>query len=153
MEAHYAAAKAGLVGLANVIAIEGAQHGILANTVLPFGFSRMVTETVGDPKALEETGFLKIIQPELVVPIVAFLASRACEFTHQNYSACAGRFARVFVGLGEGWLAEADSNPTADDVAAHLAEVSATEPFTVPGSIFEEVFAVCERLGVNVFGQ
>ncbi|HTZ13964.1 MAG TPA: SDR family NAD(P)-dependent oxidoreductase [Mycobacterium sp.] len=153
MEAHYAAAKAGLVGLANVIAIEGAQHGILANTVLPFGFSRMVTETVGDPKALEETGFLKIIQPELVVPIVAFLASRACEFTHQNYSACAGRFARVFVGLGEGWLAEADSNPSADDVAAHLAEVSATEPFTVPGSIFEEVFAVCERLGVNVFGQ
>jgi NAD(P)-dependent dehydrogenase (short-subunit alcohol dehydrogenase family) len=153
MEAHYAAAKAGLVGLANVIAIEGAQHGILANTVLPFGFSRMVTETVGDPKALEETGFLKIIQPELVVPIVAFLASRACEFTHQNYSACAGRFARVFVGLGEGWLAEPGSNPTADDVAAHLSEVSATEPFTVPGSIFEEVFAVCERLGVNAFGQ
>ncbi len=153
LEAHYAAAKAGLVGLANVIAIEGAQHGILANTVLPFGFSRMVTETVGDPKALEETGFLKVIQPELVVPIVAFLASRACEFTHQNYSACAGRFARVFVGLGEGWLAEPDSNPTADDVAAHLPEVSATEPFTVPGSIFEEVFAVCERLGVNVFGQ
>jgi len=153
MEAHYAAAKAGLVGLANVIAIEGAQHGILANTVLPFGFSRMVTETVGDPKALEETGFLKIIQPELVVPIVAFLASRACEFTHQNYSACAGRFARVFVGLGEGWLAEPGSNPTADDVAAHLSEVSATEPFTVPGSIFEEVFAVCDRLGMDVFSQ
>ena len=133
MEAHYAAAKAGLVGLANVIAIEGAEHGILANTVLPFGFSRMVTETVGDPKALEETGFLKMIQPELVVPIVAFLASRACEFTHQNYSACAGRFSRVFVGLGEGWLAEPGSNPTADDVATHLSEVSATEPFTVPG--------------------
>ena len=153
LEAHYAAAKAGLVGLANVIAIEGAQHGILANTVLPFGFSRMVTETVGDPKALEETGFLKVIQPELVVPIVAFLASRACEFTHHNYSACAGRFSRVFVGLGEGWLAEPGSNPTADDVAAHLSEVSATEPFTVPGSIFEEIVAVCERLDVNVFSQ
>ncbi len=153
LEAHYAAAKAGLVGLTNVIAIEGAQHGILANTVLPFGFSRMVTETVGDPKALEETGFLKLIQPELVVPIVVFLASRACEFSHRNYSACAGRFSRVFVGLGEGWLAEPGSNPTADDVAAHLAEVSATEPFTVPGSIFEEVFSVCERLGVDVFSQ
>ncbi len=153
LEAHYAAAKAGLVGLANVIAIEGAQHGILANTVLPFGFSRMVTETVGDPQALEDTGFLKIISPELVVPIVTFLASRTCEFTHHNYSACAGRFARVFVGLGQGWLAEPDSIPTADDVAAHLAEVSATEPFTVPDSIFEEVFAVCERLGVNVFSQ
>jgi NAD(P)-dependent dehydrogenase (short-subunit alcohol dehydrogenase family) len=147
LEAHYAAAKAGLVGLTNVIAIEGAEHGIRANAVLPFGFSRMVTETVGDPKALEETGFLKVIQPELVVPIVVFLASRACEFTHHNYSACAGRFARVFVGLGEGWLA--DGEPTADDIAAHLSEVSATEPFTVPSSIFEEVFAVCERVGIT----
>lgn len=151
LEAHYAAAKAGLVGLANVIAIEGQQHGILANTVLPFGFSRMVTETVGDPKALEETGFLKVIQPELVVPIVVYLASRSCEFTHHNYSACAGRFARVFVGLGEGWLAEPDSNPAADDIATHLSEVTATEPFTVPGSIFEEVFGVCDRLGMNAF--
>lgn len=150
LEAHYAAAKAGLVGLSNVIAIEGAEHGILSNTVLPFGFSRMVTETVGDPKALEEIGFLEIIKPELVVPMVAFLASRACELSHQNFSACAGRFARVFVGLGQGWLGATEGEPTADDIAAHLAEVSSTEPFTVPGSIFEEVFGVCARLGVNV---
>ena len=149
MEAHYAAAKAGLVGLSNVISIEGAAHGIKSNTVLPFGFSRMVTETVGDPKALEDTGFLKVIQPELVVPMVVFLASRDCELTHHNYSACGGRFARVFVGLAEGWLAEPNSRPTADDVATHLSEVSAIEPFTVPGSIFDEVFAVCERLGVT----
>jgi NAD(P)-dependent dehydrogenase (short-subunit alcohol dehydrogenase family) len=149
LEAHYAAAKAGLVGLTNVIAIEGAEHGIRANTVLPFGFSRMVTETVGDPKALEETGFLKVIKPELVVPIVVFLASRACEFSHHNYSACAGRFARVFVGLGDGWLAQPDSDPTADDILAHLTEISATEPYSVPGSIFDEVFGVCERLGIT----
>jgi NAD(P)-dependent dehydrogenase (short-subunit alcohol dehydrogenase family) len=149
LEAHYAAAKAGLVGLANVIAIEGAEHGIRANTVLPFGFSRMVSETVRDPKALEETGFLKVIRPELVVPIVVFLASRACEVSHRNYSACAGRFARVFVGLGNGWLEEADNSPTADDIASHLPEISATEPFSVPDSIFEEVFDVCARLGIT----
>lgn len=151
MEAHYAAAKAGLVGLSNVIAIEGAAHGILSNTVLPFGFSRMVTETVGDPKALEETGFLKLIAPELVVPLAVFLASRTCELTHHNYSACAGRYARVFVGLGDGWLAGADMAPTAEDIVANLDKVSATEPFVVPGSIFEEVFGVCDRLGVKVF--
>jgi NAD(P)-dependent dehydrogenase (short-subunit alcohol dehydrogenase family) len=149
LEAHYAAAKAGLLGLANVIAIEGAQHGILANTVLPFGYTRMVTDTVPDPEYLEQSGFLNAIQPELVVPIVVFLASRACELSHHNYSACAGRFARVFVGLGEGWLAQPGSNPTADDIAAHLNAVSATEPFTVPMSIFDEVFGICERLGIT----
>jgi len=149
LEAHYAAAKAGLVGLTNVIAIEGAPHGILANTVLPFGTSRMVAETVNDPKYLEESGFLNAIQPELVVPLVVFLASRACEFSHHNYSACAGRFARVFVGLGEGWLAEPGSEPSAEDIAAHLEDVSATEPFTVPMSIVDEVLEMCERLGVT----
>ncbi|MUL83390.1 MULTISPECIES: SDR family NAD(P)-dependent oxidoreductase [unclassified Mycolicibacterium] len=147
LEAHYAAAKAGLVGLSNVIALEGAPHGILANTVLPFGISRMVTETLGDPKVLEENGFFKAIRPELVAPLVVYLASRGCEFSHQNFSACAGRFARVFVGLGEGWLAPPDSNPTAEDIAAHLAEVAATESFTIPGSIYDEVFGVTERLG------
>ena len=54
----------------------------------------MVTETVGGGDELREaSGFLRSIAPELVVPIVVFLASRACAFTHHNYSACAGRFA------------------------------------------------------------
>lgn len=148
LEAHYAAAKAGLVGLSNVIAIEGAPLGIRSNTVLPFGFSRMVTDTVGDPKAIEEAGFVRAIRPELVVPIVVYLASRDCDVTHRNYSACAGRFARVFVGLGQGWLPEPGADPAAEDIAAHLGQVSATDPFTVPDSIFEEVFGVCDRLGI-----
>ena len=83
--AHYAAAKAGIIGLANVIAIDGAPHGILANTVLPFGYSRMVTETVGDRDELgDAVPFLRAIEPELVVPMVTYLASPACTFTHQN---------------------------------------------------------------------
>jgi|SRR5262249_42837097 len=150
LAAHYAAAKAGIVGLTNVIAIEGAPHGILANSVLPFGHSRMVTETVDDPEQhAVASAFLRAIDPGLVVPIVVFLASRACEFTHHNYSACAGRFARVFIGLAEGWLAEPGSAPTADDVAAHVSEISATAPFSVPGSIFDEVAEIWGRLGLS----
>ncbi|OBG89129.1 short-chain dehydrogenase [Mycobacterium sp. E802] len=149
LEAHYAAAKAGLVGLTNVIALEGAPHGILANTVLPFAVSRMVTETLGDPKVLEDNGFFRSIRPELVAPLVVYLASRDCRSSHQNFSACAGRFARVFIGLGRGWMAPPDSDLSAEDIARHLSEVSATEPFTIPGSIYDEVFDVTERLGVT----
>jgi NAD(P)-dependent dehydrogenase (short-subunit alcohol dehydrogenase family) len=146
--AHYAAAKAGLVGLANVIAIEGAEHGVLANTVLPFGYTRMVTETAGDSPR-DESAFLSAIEPDLVVPIVVYLASRECRVTHHNYSACAGRFARVFVGLGTGWLAQPDVAPTAEDLADRWDLVSATDPYTVPTSIFDEVADICQRLGLT----
>ena len=147
--AHYAAAKAGLVGLANVIAIEGAEHGILANTVLPFGTTRMVTETLAPGDQALESGFLRAIEPGLVVPLVVYLASRACAVTHHNYSACAGRFARAFVGLAEGWLAPPGTAPTAEDVAAHWDAVSATDRYTVPSSIFDEVTDICRRLGIS----
>jgi NAD(P)-dependent dehydrogenase (short-subunit alcohol dehydrogenase family) len=106
-EAHYAAAKTGLVGLSNVIAIEGAAHGILSNTVLPTGFSRMVTETVGDEKFLRESGFMRAIR------------------------------------------ADAATEPTAEDILAHLDEVSATDKFIVPDSIVDEVLEVCDRLGIS----
>ena len=109
----------------------------------------MVTETVGDEKFLRESGFMRAIRAELVVPLVSFLASRACEFTHRNYSACAGRYARVFVGLGEGWVADAETEPTAEDILAHLDEVSATDNFIVPDSIVDEVLEVCDRLGIS----
>ncbi len=147
--AHYAAAKAGLMGLANVIAIDGADHGIRANTVLPFGYSRMVSETIGGTDQPPEDGFLAAIAPELVVPIVVYLASQACEITHHNFSAAAGRYARVFVGLADGWLAEPGSRPTADDIADHFQQIATTEPYTVPMSIFDEVFGLASRLGLG----
>lgn len=147
--AHYAAAKAGTVGLANVIAIEGAEHGILANCVLPFGYSRMVWEIIGERDEVEpEAGFLHAIEPALVVPIVVYLAGRSCNLTHHNFSACAGRFARAFVGLSEGWLADTGA-PTVEDIAMRIESIAVPDPYTIPGSIFDEVFDVCERLGIG----
>jgi NAD(P)-dependent dehydrogenase (short-subunit alcohol dehydrogenase family) len=150
---HYGSAKAGIAGLSNNVAIEGAAHGILSNCVLPFGHSRMVNLGVGDREDVTgEATFVDAIEAELVVPMVVFLASRDCEFTHRMYSACAGRFARVFIGLGQGWLSEAGSRPTADDVAAHIDEVSATEPSIIPESILDEILDICERRGLSISG-
>ena len=145
--AHYAAAKAGTFGLANVIAIEGAASGILANTVLPFGDTRMVTETLGgDLDAVR--GFVEAIRPELVVPMVVFLASRACTTTSQVFSAGAGRFARVFVGLAEGWAAAPGTVPTAEDIAAQLDQITAPEPYSIPASIYDEVAQLLDRFEI-----
>jgi NAD(P)-dependent dehydrogenase (short-subunit alcohol dehydrogenase family) len=144
-EAHYAAAKGGIFGLSNVLALEGAPHGILSNTLLPTGYSRMVEQTVssqidsGKSDNPDDNPFRAMIPPELVVPMVTFLASRACDFTHRNYAACAGRYARVFVGLSEGWLSPQDAVPTAEDILARIDAISATQTFTVPNSEFDEV--------------
>jgi hypothetical protein len=138
-----------MMGLANVIAIEGAEHGIIANCVLPFGYSRMVFETIGSRDDVEpDSGFFHAIEPELVVPIVVYLASRGCEVTHHNISACAGRFARVFVGLGDGWVAD-HGNPTAEDIARRLSDVTTAEPYTIPTSISDEIARVCAQLGIG----
>lgn len=48
----------------------------------------------------------------------------------------------------EGGRAAASTWPTAEDVEAHLAELSATEPFSVPAPIVDEVLGVCSRIGV-----
>lgn len=149
--AHYAAAKSGVLGLSNVIAIEGAPHGISANCVLPFGYSRMVSETVGDRDQMGEAlPFLDAIDPEQVVPIVVFLASRDCEVTHHAFSACAGRFSRVFVGQAHGWVAHEGETPSAEDIAAHWTDVITPEPFSVPGSIFDEVAETCSLVGIQL---
>jgi NAD(P)-dependent dehydrogenase (short-subunit alcohol dehydrogenase family) len=148
-QAHYGAAKGGIFGLSNVIAIEGAAHGILANCVLPSGSSRMLVQATSREDEVKAAPWIALLDPDLVVPMVVFLASRACTVTHQNYSAAAGRYARVFAGVGPGWLSEADSQPTADDIEAHFAEVSATKPFYVPSHSGDETVEYATRRGVS----
>jgi NAD(P)-dependent dehydrogenase (short-subunit alcohol dehydrogenase family) len=146
--AHYAAAKMGVIGLTNAIALEGQRYGVLANSVLPLGTSRMVDDTVAlDELPPEQRAFFEAIRPELVAPLVVFLASRACEVTHQNFSGAAGRFARVFVGLAPGWFAGRDAVPSADDVAAHWAQISALDGYTVPFGIYDEAAEIMKLLG------
>lgn len=66
--ASYAAAKMAAVGIVNVLADEGAQHGIVVNAVSPVAKTRM-WGVEGEPDDLK---------PTAVAPGVAFLASNAC---------------------------------------------------------------------------
>ncbi len=148
--AHYAAAKTGLFGLKNVIAIEGAPHGILANNVLPWGLTRMIADEVEGRKEILQMPMIRMLEPELVVPLVVYLASRACTATHQDFSAAAGRYARVFTGLSAGWVSAVGTKPTADDVAAHFGAISATQTFLIPSSTTDESIEICRQRGVEL---
>lgn len=67
--AAYAAAKMAAVGAVNVLAREGAAHGIVVNAISPVAKTRM-WGVDGQPDEL---------QPEKVAPGAAFLVSDACE--------------------------------------------------------------------------
>lgn len=147
--AHYAAAKGGILGLTNALSNEGAGSGILVNAVLPIGQTRMMTDSRGEraPNPVLDQ-FFEETSPERVVPLTIYLASRECELTHHCFSAVAGRFARVFIGLGEGWVADRTTDPTAEDIAAHLAEIASTDDPTIPLNVADEIFVVLRQIGL-----
>ena len=138
-QANYAAAKMGLVGLSNVIAIEGAKYGIRSNVIAPVARTRMTEDLLGP--------FASQLDPARVVAMVVYLASEENEGTHEIFSAGGGRFARFFVGVNRGWNAAGAGPPTAEDVRDHLDEIRDISTHEVFGSSAEELALLAGLLG------
>ncbi|XP_058795537.1 peroxisomal multifunctional enzyme type 2-like [Phymastichus coffea] len=69
---NYSAAKAGLVGLMNTLAIEGRKNNIHTNVIVPTAASRL-TEDVIPPDFFEQ------LKPELIAPVVMWLCHDDCQ--------------------------------------------------------------------------
>jgi 3-oxoacyl-[acyl-carrier protein] reductase len=78
-EAAYAAAKAGMVGLARSIAVDEAAHGVTANAVAP-GWIRTGSQTAAEALEGERTPVGRSAHPEEVAGAVAFLCSPAAAY-------------------------------------------------------------------------
>jgi NAD(P)-dependent dehydrogenase (short-subunit alcohol dehydrogenase family) len=92
--ANYAAAKAGLVGLSNVVALEGAAEGVLCNVIVPSAVTRMADGL--DISAYPPMG------ADLVAPVVGLLAHESCPVNGEMLIAIAGRVARAVVAESPG---------------------------------------------------
>lgn len=126
-QANYGAAKMGLVGFTNVLAIEGRKHNIKANAIAPIARTRMTEELMG-PLA-------DALDPSEVAPLVSFLAHEDCPVSGETFSVGGGRVARFFVGLTHGWCTPGHSM---EDVRDHWDEIENQDGYLVPEGTADE---------------
>jgi NAD(P)-dependent dehydrogenase (short-subunit alcohol dehydrogenase family) len=106
---NYAVAKSGMIGLNNAVSIEGAEHNVRSNIILPGASTRMA-------EGIDTTNFPPM-GPELVAPVVGFLAHEDCTVSGELYVSMAGRVARAFIAESEGVYRP---SWTIDEVAENL---------------------------------
>src|SRR4051812_37715493 len=86
----YATAKGGVVGMMRSLSTAGAEHGISVNCIAPAAFTRMAGPSGAEPSA--DDPMATLMAPELVAPMVAFLAHEDCPVSGEIYTAGAHRF-------------------------------------------------------------
>jgi NAD(P)-dependent dehydrogenase (short-subunit alcohol dehydrogenase family) len=134
-QANYGAAKMGLVGLTNVLAIEGARNNIKVNAISPIAYTRMTEEIL--------PGMEEKIDPSFVSPVVAFLAHEDCPVTGEVYSVAGGYVARAFVGLTRGIV---DRDLTMEKVRDAFDQIRDETGYYVPTTLADELTEVLPRL-------
>ncbi|WP_459545646.1 SDR family NAD(P)-dependent oxidoreductase [Nocardia sp. X0981] len=87
--ANYAVAKAGVIGLSNVVALEGAEYGVKSNVIVPAAITRLADGL--------DTSNYPPMEPELVAPAVGWLAHESCSVSGEMLVALAGRVARAYI--------------------------------------------------------
>ncbi len=130
-QANYAAAKMGIVGLTKTLAQEGKKYDVRANVIAPVAKSRM-TETILDASTLAK------LEPKLVSPLVAYLASDQCTESGQVYAVGGGYVARVAVMEGEGTFF-ASSEITPEQVSSSWAQINDLEKARPFGNAMEAI--------------
>lgn len=114
-QSNYGAAKMAVVGLMNVLHIEGAKNNIRVNTLAP-GAATQMTRDLLPAKVVE------LMEPEAVTPGLLYLVSEDAP-SRVILDATAGGFARTYVTETQGIHLAADEC-TPENVAARFEEIS-----------------------------
>jgi NAD(P)-dependent dehydrogenase (short-subunit alcohol dehydrogenase family) len=122
----YATAKAGVIGLTRSLTLAGSHHGIKVNLIAPAAVTRMAG------RASEEMAAQ--MAPDLVAPLVAYLAHEGCPVSGEIYAAGAGRFARIFVASTDGYVHDT-ADPTIEDIARHWPAINDETSYHVPADL------------------
>ncbi len=138
-QANYSAAKLGIVGLSQSIALDMARTGVRSNCIAPFAWSRMTASIPAEtPEAKERVERLKTMSADKIAPLVIYLASDAAQAISNQIFAVRKNEIMLFskprpirsMTKNEGWTPEsiaaelipafAPDLARADEVSAHV---------------------------------
>jgi NAD(P)-dependent dehydrogenase (short-subunit alcohol dehydrogenase family)/acyl dehydratase len=148
-QANYSAAKLGLYGLANTLAIEGRNKGIHVNTIAPIAASRL-TESVLPPE------LMSAIKPEFVTPLVSWLCHESCRETGGLFEVGASYFSKLRWERTRGHMFGVDRAVDAEAVAAKWGKIADFDDAEHPATVNDTFGAITEAanrksLGGNQF--
>lgn len=119
---NYCVSKAGLIGLSNAAALEGADFNVKSNVIVPAAVTRMAEGL--------DTSHYPPMDPELVAPVVGWLVHENCPVSGEMLIALAGRVARAYVAETRGVY---KSSWTIEEVAAEIDAIrDRSEPLVFP---------------------
>jgi NAD(P)-dependent dehydrogenase (short-subunit alcohol dehydrogenase family) len=152
---HYSTAKASYLGLVRSLAEEGGPDGIKVNLVCP-GAGTRLADTMAESEF--KTWLFATMRPELITPIVAYLAHEGCGVSGETFSAAGGRLTRVVVGETKGIV---DRDLTLEKIPDLLPQVMDTGALSLVASFgdFAPImmsdlgFAPNEPLGAIMAGE
>jgi len=117
----YGTSKGGLLALTRSLAAEGASLGIKVNAVNPGAFTRMLAAQQAATSPMYKHAS-ENLPPELVSPVVAFLAHETCPVTGECIESVGGEVRRVYLAQTAGFV---DRNLSPEAVGARWNEVMA----------------------------
>lgn len=158
--ASYATAKGSIIGLTTTLSHEGEPHNIKVNALFPNANTDMTKNAMDDTAALGEDpewlASIEAVMPRFeaagVAPLAVLLASKECPASGEMYSAVAGRYARVFLGVTQGWIAP-NGEMEAENILENIDTVRSTDSFIVPAITFDEFSDAATRIAAAGLGN
>jgi hypothetical protein len=123
-----------VIGLTRSLNTTASEHGIKINLIAPAAVTRMAGRAGGGADPTEGGAGSTEMSPDLVAPMVAFLAHESCPVSGEIYAAGFGRFARIFIASTEGYV-HGTPHPTVEDVAANWATINDERGYYVPADL------------------
>lgn len=94
-QSNYGAAKTGIATFSQIVAKELSRFGVRSNSIAPAARTRMTARLLGDEPVDLPADAFDPWDPANVAPMVAYLATEACEFTGETFHVVGDRVTRL----------------------------------------------------------